>query len=182
MLLSLFFIQFTKDDAIGTLVNTDNPEEKIIFNSPMIELTVLDKEGNIKPPAGMNSVQALGSTQTYQRRYLYMACLDIVEADAFDATNGKANPETGKVDTAPKKSNRPKTTEEREEIKEELTNTEAQATDAEIKAIKNGLKKLRAKDEKYEEFITSCAKLIKTGLTKKEAEDLLIDIGEKIEE
>lgn len=178
----VFFIQFTKEDAIGTLVNTDNPEEKIIFNSPMIELTVLDKEGNIKPPAGMNSVQALGSTQTYQRRYLYMACLDIVEADAFDATNGKADPETGKAETAPKKSNRPKTTEEREEIKEGLTNTEAQATDAEIKAIKNGLKKLRAKDEKYEDFITSCAKLIKTGLTKKEAEDLLIDIGEKIEE
>lgn len=179
----VFVIQFTKDDAIGTLVNTDTPEEKIIFNSPMIELTVIDKnDGSIKPPAGMNSVQALGSTQTYQRRYLYMACLDIVEADAFDATQGKADPETGKAETAPKKSNRPKTTEEREEIKEELTGTEAQATDTEVKAIKKGLAKLRDKDEKYEDFIRSTLKLIKVGLTKKEAEDLLIDIGDKIAE
>jgi hypothetical protein len=178
----VFFIGFNAEEAIGTLVNTENPEEKIVFTSPMVPLTVSDKEGNLKPPAGMNSVQALGSTQTYQRRYLYMACLDIVEADAFDATNGKADPKTGEAETAPKKSNRPKTTEEREEIKEELTGTEDQATDTEVKAIKKGLKKLRDKDEKYEDFIASVLKLIKSGLTKKEAEDLLIDIGEKIAE
>lgn len=33
---------------------------------------------------GANAVQLLGGVETYQRRYLYMAVLDIVEHDQFD--------------------------------------------------------------------------------------------------
>ena len=49
-----------------------------------------------------------------------------------------------------------------------------------IKAIKNGLKKLRTKDaDKYEKFITETVSKLKGGLKKTEAEDLLIEIGKK---
>lgn len=56
-------------------------------------------------------------------------------------------------------------------------------TETQIKAIKNGLKKLRTKDgEKYESYVTETVKRLKTGLKKTEAEDLLIEIGKKVEE
>lgn len=179
----LFTISFEEKSAVGTLVNTDNPTQFIVFQSPMIPLTVTDKNGEAKSPAGMNSIQALGGAETYQRRYLYMSVLDIVEADAFDATSGKPDPETGKSETtAPKKSNKPATAEERQETKEQLINQDGEATDTQIKAIKNGLKKLRAKDDSYEEYVTASVKKIKAGLSKTEAEDLLIEIGKKVEE
>lgn len=180
----VYLVSFEEDKAVGRLVNVDKPEEVIVFSSPMIPLTVTDaKTGEVKSPAGMNSIQALGGSETYQRRYLYMICLDIVEADAFDATNGKPSPETGKAETkAPKKSNKPATVEERQEVKEELINQSGEATDTQIKAIKNGLKKLRAKNDSYEIYVTATVKKIKAGLTKTEAEDLLIEIGEKVAE
>ena len=167
----VFLISFDNEIARGTLVNVDKPEEIINFTSPMRDLEV----------KGMNAVQALGGVETYQRRYLYMACLDIVEADAFDATQGKPDPETGKSET-PKKSNKPATTEEREETKKELINEGGEATATQIKAIKSGLKKLRDKDEKYEPYIKEVLKKIKAGMTKTEAEDQLIEIGNKVAE
>ena len=130
----------------------------------------------------MNSIQALGGAETYQRRYLWMMVLDIVEADAFDSTQGKPNSDEPKSE-APKKSNRPKTEKEREEIKGELIDEGGEATDTQIKAIKNGLKKLRSKDgDKYEAYVTSIVKRIKAGLKKSEAEEILIEIGNKVEE
>lgn len=165
----VFNISFTAKEAIGTLVNTDNPEETIVFTSPMKDLEV----------KGMNAVQALGSTETYQRRYLYMVCLDIVEADAFDATNGK--PDASGESEAPKKSNRPATAEERENTKKDLIDKDGTATDVQIKSIKNGLKKLREKNpEAHESYVTECVKKIKAGLNKSEAEKMLLEIGEKI--
>jgi len=180
----LFIVQFTKDEASGTLINTDNTDEMIVFTSPMVELTVVSKEGVEKAPAGMNSVQALGSTETYQRRYLYMTCLDIVEADAFDATQGKPIVEDdGKVVEITKgKKNRPATTEERQETKEQLTGVDESADDMQKKAIKRGLKALREKDEKYEPYISEVLKKLKSDISKKEAEDLLIEVGEKVNE
>lgn len=179
----LFFVSFEEGSAVGTLVNTDNPEETIVFKSPLVDLTVIDsKTGEAKTPAGMNSVQALGGSETYQRRYLYMAVLDIVEADSFDAGAGKPDPETGKS-TAPKKSNKPASEPERQAAKKDLIDSDGEATETQIKAIKNGLKKLRAKDaDKYEDYVTQTVKRLKAGLTKTEAEDLLIEIGNKVEE
>jgi hypothetical protein len=179
----LFVITFNSTDATGTLIDTDNPENTIVFNSPMVPLTVTDKDGVAKTPAGMNSVQALGGSETYQRRYLYMTCLDIVEADAFDGTNGKPTQESGKTEAPTvKKSNRPATAEEREETKKELINESGEATPTQIKAIKNGLKKLREKDDKYEPYIKEIVTKLKAGIAKVDAEDVLIEIGNKIEE
>ena len=165
-------IQFNKDLAKLELVNKDNPEEIIYFYSPLAE-----DESLIKNP-----IQKLGAVETYVRRYLYMLMLDIVEADTVDAVSDKPVDESGKAVETTKKSNRPATAEERQETKGELINKDGEATDTQIKAIKNGLKKLRAKDESYEEYVTACVKKIKAGLNKTEAEDLLIEIGNKVAE
>lgn len=175
----IFLVSFEEGSAVGRLVNVDTPEEVITFKSPFIDLTT----GDGKAPAGMNTVQALGGSETYQRRYLYMVALDIVEADAFDAGSGKPDPEDPKPANTPKKSNRPATEAERAETKKELIDKDGEATETQIKAIKNGLKKLRTKDsEKYESYVTETVKRLKTGLKKTEAEDLLIEIGKKVEE
>lgn len=167
-------ISFGTEVATLTLFNTDNPEECIEFMSP-----IRDDESMIKNP-----IQKLGAVETYVRRYLYMLVLDIVEADAVEAVADKPDPETGKTDKATgKKSNRPATAAERQETKKDLIDQDGQATDTQIKAIKNGLKKLRSKDaEKYEKYVTEAVKRIKAGLKKNEAEDLLIEIGDKVEE
>ncbi|MBM6667515.1 ERF family protein [Lacrimispora saccharolytica] len=167
-------ISFGTEVATLTLFNTDNPEECIEFMSP-----IRDDESMIKNP-----IQKLGAVETYVRRYLYMLVLDIVEADAVEAVTDKPDPETGKTDKVTvKKSNRPATAAERQETKKDLIDQDGQATDTQIKAIKNGLKKLRSKDaEKYEKYVTEAVKRIKAGLKKNEAEDLLIEIGDKVEE
>jgi hypothetical protein len=167
-------ISFEETFAQLRLYNVSNPEEVIFFESPLRE-----DESLIKNP-----IQKLGAIETYVRRYLYMLELDIVEADAIEETTDKPDPTTGEAPkTEAKKTNRPKTEKEREEIKGDLIDQGGEATDTQIKAIKNGLKKLRAKDgEKYEDYVAATVKSIKAGLKKKEAEDLLIEIGGKIEE
>ena len=158
----------TRERAWITLVNKDNPTETIVFECP-----VSRDESMIKNP-----VQKDGAEQTYYNRYLHINMLDIVESDEIEAVTGK--PEEPVKE--PKKSNKPATATEREETKKELINEGGDATETQIKAIKGGLKKLRDKDEKYEPYIKETIKKIKSGMTKIEAEDRLIEIGEKIEE
>ena len=165
-------ISFGTEVATLTLTNIDNPEETIEFMSPLRE-----DESLIKNP-----IQKLGAIETYVRRYLYMLMLDIVEADAIEAVTDKPVDQGDKPTPTTKKSNRPATAEERQETKEQLINQDGEATETQIKAIKNGLKKLRAKNETYEPYIKDTLKKIKSGMTKTEAEDRLIEIGNKIEE
>lgn len=163
-------ISFEDDFATLTLYDVTNPSEPIVFSSPLKE-----DESLIKNP-----IQKLGAIETYVRRYLYLLVLDIVESDTVDNISGK--PDTESNESAPsKKSNRPATTEERDKTKKELINEGGEATDTQIKAIKNGLKKLRDKSEDNEPYVKEAVKKIKSGLTKTEAEDLLIEIGDKIE-
>ena len=166
-------ISFGSETATLKLINVDNPEEIIEFTSPLKE-----DESLIKNP-----IQKLGAVETYVRRYLYLLVLDIVEADTVDAVSDKPTDEDNAPTPKPvKKSNRPATTEEREETKQELINQGGEATPTQIKAIKNGLKKLREKNDSYEPYISQSVKQIKAGLNKTQAEDLLIEIGKKIEE
>ena len=163
-------ISFNDNLAQLSLYNVSKPEERINFYSPLEK-----DESLIKNP-----IQKLGAVETYVRRYLYLLMLDIVESDTVDAVSGKSEDEKA---TAPKKSKKPATPEERSETKKELINESGEATDTQIKAIKNGLKKLRIKDaEKYEDYVTECVKKLKAGINKTEAEDLLIEIGAKNEE
>ena len=73
------------DEAIAkmTIVNCDAPEEQILVTSPMSSCEM----------KGLHKVQQLGAVQTYLRRYLWVAALEIVEHDAIDASEG-ASPRT----------------------------------------------------------------------------------------
>lgn len=68
-------ISFDPDIAAMAIVNIDKPEETIVIRSPMGSASL----------KGCHEVQNIGAVETYQRRYLWMAALEIVEHDALDA-------------------------------------------------------------------------------------------------
>ena len=78
-------ISFTADTATLTLYDSDNGQS-IVFTSPM-------GSANLK---GCHEVQNIGATETYQRRYLYVTALAIVESDTLDATTGNKDAEPPK--------------------------------------------------------------------------------------
>jgi len=78
-------ISFTADTATLTLYDSDNGQS-IVFTSPM-------GSANLK---GCHEVQNIGAVETYQRRYLYVTALAIVEADSLDAVTGNKDAEPPK--------------------------------------------------------------------------------------
>jgi hypothetical protein len=90
-------ISFGKESADMRIINTDKPEEMIVIESPM-------SEANLK---GCHPVQNLGAVQTYIRRYLWVAALEIVEHDALDSSKPVEDkkviitPSQGIADTIP---------------------------------------------------------------------------------
>ena len=71
-------VSFSADTATMTIVDTEDASQ-IILTSPM-------GSADLK---GCHVVQNIGAVETYQRRYLWVAALEIVEHDALDATTGK---------------------------------------------------------------------------------------------
>lgn len=71
-------ISFKSDEATMHIINTDKPDEMVTITTPM-------SEANLK---GCHPVQNLGAVQTYIRRYLWVAAMEIVEHDALDSTTG----------------------------------------------------------------------------------------------
>lgn len=71
-------IDFLEDQAILTIINNENPTETFEFHSKLSEASI----------KGCNSVQNLGGTQTYLRRYLYFTAYEITDADTFDKIQG----------------------------------------------------------------------------------------------
>ena len=179
-------ITFGNEVATLTIYNVDNPDESIDFMSQLAP-----DESMIKNP-----IQKVGAIQTYVRRYLYLLALDIIESDGIEETTDKpVEVEEKSAKTKVKKSNRPATPAEREDTKQELINQDGEATKTQRTAISNGLKKLRARymdenkvvfseelEAKYDNYIRVTARTVKAGVTKTEAEDILIDIGKKIAE
>lgn len=98
-------------------------------------------------------MQALGSSITYMRRYLYMLALDICESDSIDANIGKQEAPTAPAE-APKA---PATPQQRQEVKENLTAPTDNATSLQIKGLKAVLKKLKDADPSKEELIAKIA-------------------------
>lgn len=72
-------IRFGKEIAEMQIINVDKPEETITITSPMSTAAL----------KGCHEVQNLGAVQTYIRRYLWVAALEIVEHDALDSTTGR---------------------------------------------------------------------------------------------
>lgn len=72
-------VTFDGQTARMVIVDTDKPDaERIIIESPMGSAAL----------KGCHEVQNIGAVETYQRRYLWVAALEIVEHDAIDATTG----------------------------------------------------------------------------------------------
>ena len=175
----LFLPTFTNEEAKLTVVNTDKPDETIIFTSPMrtIESAVSAKTGG----KITNDMQNLGSVETYQRRYLYMMALDIVEDDSLDGTPEAPVPET-KPGTR-KKASPPATAAERKEVVQHLTATDGPADELQIEALKSILQNLLDLDPDKESFIQQIViqtdKL--TNISKSACATLIKELSELVE-
>jgi hypothetical protein len=88
-------ISFGKETADLRIVNNEKPEEVIVIESPMSSAAL----------KGCHEVQNLGAVQTYLRRYLWVAALEIVEHDAIDSAPAKEKviitPSQGIADNIP---------------------------------------------------------------------------------
>ena len=92
-------ISFGKETADLRIINNEKPDEVIIIESPMSSAAL----------KGCHEVQNLGAVQTYLRRYLWVAALEIVEHDAIDSAPAKEpvkdkiviTPSQGIADTLP---------------------------------------------------------------------------------
>ena len=170
-------VSFTSDVATMLIVNTDNPEESVKFEAPFNQLApIVSNSGK----QATNEMQALGSSITYMRRYLYMIALDICESDDFDANVGK--PVTP-PQTAPAAPTPPATPKQREEVKQELTAPSENATALQIKGLKNVLKKLMEVDPTKEELIAQIAVQTNgfTNISKADCEALITKITEMLD-
>ena len=156
---------FTDEVAMMTVIDVDNPSDCICFTSPMREIApIVSKSGS----EVTNAIQRLGSVETYQRRYLYMVALDIVESDSIE-------PMTGSNPTPAPKPAAPVTPEKRQEVAKNLTAPDGNATELQIKGLKAALVKLIEKDPSKEEFVSQVALQTNgfTEITKAACEELL---------
>ena len=69
-------ISFGKEMASMEIIDVHKPEDRIVISSPMSTAAL----------KGCHEVQNLGAVQTYLRRYLWVAALEIVEHDALDSS------------------------------------------------------------------------------------------------
>lgn len=76
-------VSFTKDQAELCIVDIEGGGE-IVITSPFGSAAL----------KGCHEVQNIGAVETYQRRYLWVTAMEIVEHDALDATTGSGNIET----------------------------------------------------------------------------------------
>ncbi len=94
---------FKRKKAIMVLKEFSGDGE-IRFESPMIEAEYIQESdnGSLKMYSGAklkgcHPIQNLGAVETYQRRYLWVALMEIVEHDALDATTGSDDKTAKKV-------------------------------------------------------------------------------------
>lgn len=175
----LFLTSFSTENAEMKVVNVHKPEEVITITSPMKEIDSIESSrtgGKLT-----NAIQNLGSAETYQRRYLYMTALDIVESDVFDSEAGepeKPDPEQ----PAKRKKKAPVTAEKREEIKAEVVDSDGQAEPLQIEALTNVMEKLLEldpdKEELVQEIVLQTDKL--TKISKSACETLIKELGDLV--
>lgn len=142
--------KFTDTVATMNIINTENPDEAIAFTSPFNQIVPIVSNAGKQ---ATNEMQALGSSITYMRRYLYMIALDICESDSIDANLGKG--ETASAPAAERKA--PATPEQRQEVKDNLTAPADNASALQIKGLKAVLKKLKEAQPDKEELIAKIA-------------------------
>ncbi len=151
---------FTDTVATLTVVNTEKPEERIDFPVPFNQIQPIVSNAGKQVT---NDMQALGSSITYMRRYLYLIAMDICVNDDIEPTIDKSTNNQASVPTVTERK-LPATPEQRKEVKETLTAPSDNATPLQIKGLKNVLKKLREADPSKEEMINNLA-VQTTGFT-----------------
>ena len=170
-------VSFEENKAVMSILNVDNPEESAIFTTPMVQLS---------ENKGTNAVQAFGATVTYYRRYLYMIALDICEPDEIDAGTKENNTPTVAptpvaapvvTPTAPAPINLAP-------AEKPLTNADGNASEIQIKQLKEVLKKLKDADPSKEEMIAKIALETQgfTVISKADCEALTVKVGEMLKE
>lgn len=180
-------VSFEDEKAIMRILNTENPDEVATFTTPFKPLSpIISNSGK----QATNEMQALGSSITYMRRYLYMIALDICEPDDVEPSLGTTHTETAPVvapvvaptptpavapapiNVAPAPAEKP------------LTDADGNASEIQLKQLKEVLKKLRESDPTSEELIHDIALKTKgfTVISKKDCETLIVAIGEKLKE
>ena len=168
-------VSFTSDVATITIVNTDNGEESIVFTAPFNQIAPIVSNAGKQ---ATNEMQALGSSITYMRRYLYMIALDICEPDNIEPIIGNipapapatVSTNTGVIPVAAQ--DKP------------LTNGNGNASETQIRQLKDLLIKLKDKDPSKEEMIAEIAVQTQgfTVISKADCETLVIKIGEMLNE
>jgi hypothetical protein len=170
-------VSFIENCAVMNIIDIDNPTDSISFHAPLVQLS---------ENKGTNAVQAFGSTVTYYRRYLYMIALDICEPDEIDA-GIKNNPVPAITPT-------PVTTPEIKPTtpapitlapaEKPLTNADGNASEIQIKQLKEVLSKLKNSDPSKEDMIMKIAIETKgfTVISKADCEALTVKIGEMLKE
>ena len=157
----LSITNFTSDVATIEIVNTENADERICFTAPFNQISpIVSNAGKVVT----NEMQSLGSSITYMRRYLYMIALDICEPDDIDAGAGMP---THTAPTAPK-------------TDKSLTSADGNASEIQIKQLKEVLKKWRDIDPDSEEKIAKIAVNTEgfTVISKTECEKITKEVSE----
>lgn len=182
---------FEEGCCVGHLIEMSTNQE-IVFKVPHV---------HIAEPAKfrMNEAQALGAEMTYTRRYCYMLVLDITMADEIDADTKEA-PVVKSVKTAPKtevktepkvtvkpavkvESKKPVSSVERKDIASSIVDSEGQADELQIAAIKRICKEWVELDPnakvKVNEIVLKTNKF--TTLSRKKAEALIDQLKKIVE-
>ena len=173
-------VNFTEHTSVLTIVDVTEPEDRIDFASPFNQIQpIMSREGK----AVTNEMQALGSSITYMRRYLYMMALDICESDGIEANIGKDNIPAPASVPANNAKKAPVTQVERAEIKDNLTAPSENASDLQIKGLKNILKKLREAHPDKNELVNKISVETQgfTVISKADCEKLIEKISAMLE-
>ena len=170
--------RFSDTVATLTIVNTDNPEETIEFPVPFNQIQPIVSNAGKQVT---NDMQALGSSITYMRRYLYLIAMDICVNDEIEPSIDKDTNNRSTAPAAEKKA--PATPEQRQEVKENLTAPADNASALQIKGLKAVLKKLKDADPSKEELIANIAVQTKgfTEISKSDCETLIQKITAMLE-
>ena len=172
-------VSFEGDKAVMKILNTDAPEETASFIAPFATLEPIVSNTGKK---ATNEMQALGSSITYMRRYLYMIALDICEPDEIDSgLKATAAPAPAPVATPVTTPSAP-TPITLAPAEKPLTNADGNASEIQIKQLKEVLSKLKNSDPTKEEMIMKIAVETKgfTVISKADCEALTVKIGEML--
>lgn len=132
-------VSFTEQLATLTIFDSES-DGKVEFTSPMPIVPTQNAKGNIAPNTLM---QSIGALETYQRRYLYVAALEIVESDAIDSQDFSNNKTAFEA---------PKTKSQEPSQKSTQQNVNSTQDKSIIDKLKTGLKECRSKKELEERY------------------------------